>query len=262
MSPIYIRNPNRFLNGGFLYLKVPCGKCVNCNRNKRSEWLTRLVIHNDDNPFSYFVTLTYSDDQLYYNVNNVPSVNKKHVQDFLKRFRKSIGISGITYFIGSEYSPAGRPHYHALLFGLPNDIEYVYDEIVKSWQHGFINIGQVTPASINYVCHYFVARNLVHPDSSDVNFNLISNGISRQFRDSGKLSYLERQNAKKVVYHFGEQLRFPRYFNNAISDDSRQRFNKLSQDFYDSKQLPSEADIISIRHHMDKFLEKIKNKHQ
>ena len=43
---------------------VPCGRCVNCRKNKRQSWVYRLQAEADEYPFSLFVTLTYDDEHI------------------------------------------------------------------------------------------------------------------------------------------------------------------------------------------------------
>jgi hypothetical protein len=71
-------------------------------------------VQTTENQTACFITLTYDDR----NLPNDHSLNKKHFQNFLKRFRKAIHPQKIRYFMCGEYGDdTWRPHYHAIIFG-------------------------------------------------------------------------------------------------------------------------------------------------
>lgn len=89
-----------------------CGMCLACRITKRQEWTFRLMMEQRVSPFTYFATLTYSDEWL----PEDNSVSKDEFQRFMKRFRQ-IRDGGIRYFAVGEYGDRrGRPHYHAVIF--------------------------------------------------------------------------------------------------------------------------------------------------
>ena len=59
-----------FIEEHFVF--VPCGKCLECQNQSRSEWVLRSIYELKDNPYPFFVTLTYDDDYL-----PAPSMDKK-----------------------------------------------------------------------------------------------------------------------------------------------------------------------------------------
>lgn len=125
-----------------IYEAVPCGKCLLCRDKKAKEWTTRARC--EDMTATYpplFVTLTYANEFL-----PKDGVEKKHLQNFLKRFRENwLRMFGerldLRYFACAEYgSNFGRPHYHLQLWNVPNDTvnespmtQRVYDCVSKSW---------------------------------------------------------------------------------------------------------------------------------
>lgn len=130
---------------------VACGRCVSCRINRTRSWAVRCMFELEDNNYNaQFSTFTYNDDCL-------PSdygLHKRHLQLFFKRLRKSFYPRRIRYFAAGEYGDkGGRPHYHALIFGLSNN--FVENEIVnRCWQQGFTYIGNVSWDSVNYVTKY------------------------------------------------------------------------------------------------------------
>ena len=96
-------------------LLVGCGKCVMCRIAKRREWTLRLIHESVYWEDSVFLTLTYSDDYLPKN----GSLDKRQLQLFIKRLRKSLNGRSIKYFACGEYGDnTERPHYHLIIFGI------------------------------------------------------------------------------------------------------------------------------------------------
>lgn len=115
-----------------------------------------------------FLTFTYRDEDL----PEGGTLVKKHMQDFWKRYRKSIEPAKISYFQSGEYGEdLGRPHYHAIVFGhdFP-DKKYwkpasdgsghlfTSDKLERLWGKGFCSIGSVTFESAAYVARYALKK--------------------------------------------------------------------------------------------------------
>ena len=155
--------------------RVPCGKCLNCKKKRRSDWSLRLEHEWMYSDSAFFITLTYNDPSIPRN-KGVPTLHKKHLQDYIKRLRNShvayvsreLGISksevknrskAIRYYAVGEYgSKTNRPHYHILLFNY--DIANL-KPITAQWKNtrtgsplGFVDIGKVSGKSINYTTKY------------------------------------------------------------------------------------------------------------
>lgn len=121
----------RLKNSGYL-VRVGCGKCPDCLKNKQKELALRLQydLKSPRCVDSLFITLTYDDLHLEYNVVNektgeiyaLPSVNKSTIQNYLKRVRKSLDYDSdktqLYYYFTGEYGATKRPHYHAIIYVL------------------------------------------------------------------------------------------------------------------------------------------------
>lgn len=104
---------------------------------------------------SVFLTLTFDDEHL----PNPPYVNKRDLQLFFKRLRKIIFPRKIRYYACAEYGEErGRPHYHAIVYGLNFSDKQVVDD---AWKQGFISLDKVELGSIAYVAGY-VSKKFVH----------------------------------------------------------------------------------------------------
>lgn len=155
--------------------RVPCGKCLNCKKKRRSDWSLRLEHEYLYSDSALFITLTYNDASLPRN-KGIPTLNKKDLQDYIKRLRNShvayvsreLGIKKsevknrskqIRYYAVGEYgSKTNRPHYHILLFNYDianlKPIESQWKNTQTGYPLGFVDIGKVSSASINYTTKY------------------------------------------------------------------------------------------------------------
>lgn len=115
-----MRCEHPFMKGG--RYPYDCCRCVECRVKRASRWAQKLeleLIAAEDRTgdYSSFVTLTYDDLFL-----PETGLRKRDVQLYLKRLRKAVSSAGGPQFrVGycGEYGGRfGRPHYHALVFGL------------------------------------------------------------------------------------------------------------------------------------------------
>lgn len=148
-------------------LKLPCGSCVACLLERSRQHAVKCMHEAECHDRSCFVTLTYDEENLPYG----GSLVKEHFQKFVRALRDSMEVP-VRYFGCGEYGARwGRPHYHALLFG----VDFVEDrrvsgkragtEVFRSarleglWKMGRCEIGTVTFESAAYVARY-VAKKL------------------------------------------------------------------------------------------------------
>ena len=114
-----------------------------------------------------FITLTYNDDHL----PSDGSLNHVHFQRFFKRLRKHFNGRRIRYYMAGEYgSKLGRPHYHAIVFGLDfpdkrlwrktpaGSVLYRSNTLEALWPFGYSSIGDVTFESAAYVARYCLKK--------------------------------------------------------------------------------------------------------
>lgn len=145
---------------------VPCGRCQGCRLEHSRQWAIRCIHEAQLHEENSFLTLTYDPEHLPAD----GSLNHKHFQDFMKRFRASIAPTRIRYFMCGEYgSKLLRPHYHCILFGFTfNDAKihavkegiplFISETLSNLWQKGFCTIGDVTFESAAYVARYVMKK--------------------------------------------------------------------------------------------------------
>jgi len=187
---------------------------------------------------SCFVTLTYSDENLPKN----KSLVVEDCQKFFKRLRKNTQLK-LRYFLGGEYGEKeGRPHYHAVIFGLSKEFRA---EVERSWGLGYITCDDVTPERAMYVAKY-TTKKLSGPAVSHYNgrkpeFGLMSRrpGIGHDYLDvNGK--FIE-QNGFCVVK--GNKVSLPRYYSEKIfkTEEQKNALQKKRQVFIDEAMRNSAA---------------------
>lgn len=122
----------RLKNSGY-YTLIGCGTCPICLMHKQQEVALRLGydIHSPRCFQSWFITLTYDDEHLEYDVVDentgeiypLPSVNKRTLQNFWKLLRYNLNYDSkkteLLYYATGEYGDTTkRPHYHAITYFL------------------------------------------------------------------------------------------------------------------------------------------------
>jgi len=161
-------------------IQIPCGRCLGCKTRRSQEWAARVMHEARYHEHTLFVTLTYDPEHLPKNGHLVP----RDLQLFLKKLRKAAATghqhiigNRVRYLASGEYGDIfGRPHYHAILFGIGFRDEQIATKDLKRsptlealWGMGTANYGQVTMASAAYVAGY-TAKKLgsTHCDSDGV----------------------------------------------------------------------------------------------
>lgn len=143
------------------YIDVPCGKCPACLSRRVSDWTFRLEQEAFSATSCWFLTLTYSDD-------NVPiknsefTLNKSDLQKFFKRLRKKLYGSkkgSLRYYAIGEYGGNyGRPHYHAIIYNLPDMPPRELEKLISGLWPDRFQIGRTTIGAMVYTAGYFLAK--------------------------------------------------------------------------------------------------------
>lgn len=169
--------------------RIPCGQCIQCRLNYSRSWAIRCMLEANQYEFNYFVTLTYAesalprgnflsaDDGLIYD----STLRRSDLTNFLKRLRENSRVqfnhTGIRCFYCGEYGELrGRPHYHLILFNMPelkdlrfsfskkgkngDIIGYTSEFIEKAWcfPHTFIPLGIHSVQDVSFDTCAYTAR--------------------------------------------------------------------------------------------------------
>lgn len=149
------------------YLSVSCGGCIGCRTARAREWAIRCGLELSGHRDASWATLTYDDTHL------PPTLFKEHVSGWIKRIRARLSPHRVRFFASGEYGErTARPHYHAIVFGLPKGDRSVQ----AAWPYGYARSDSLSPEAIAYVAGYcskkigwkVEARDQVDPDTGEV----------------------------------------------------------------------------------------------
>lgn len=228
LSPIIIKNKKfesiKRTKDTKRFIAVPCGHCAECLNKRRNYWSYRLNKECENYPdyLLPFVSLDYAPDFLPWDIEtDKPTLNKQHLQKFIKAIRNDNPDIKFKFYAVGEYGETfSRPHYHILFMGLPN-----YLDFQKYWKLGRVDVGYAEPASIHYVAGYFLLIN----DFSDHKvkpFSLMSKNIGLSHYEQYKSDYL-RYFKNNIPVSVGNcQMSLPKYY----KDKLKEEFN-LNTDF-------------------------------
>lgn len=150
--------------GGFIG-QVACGRCLGCRLEYSRQWAVRCMHESVFHKRNSFVTLTYEDAPV--------DLRYKDFQLFMRRVRKQ--FPGCAFYMSGEYGEAtGRPHFHAVLFGVDFDDKvsmgkgpggselYRSEHLSSLWGLGHSSVGDLTFESAGYVARY-VHKKMMQP---------------------------------------------------------------------------------------------------
>lgn len=202
--------------------EVPCGRCFGCRMQTSREWAQRIVHEASCWRFSAFTTLTY--DEVH--IDGGGSLVKADLRNFWKRLRKKV-VCRIRYYACGEYGESyGRPHYHAIIFGLhpctctPSsqgvfkcdcpDRVMVWD----AWGKGAVDrLGTVTLESARYTADYVGKQMFTDPNvwtgrGLEPPFRVMSQGLGGDWATVNE----EKLKEVKGLVHKGKRVGLPRYY--------------------------------------------------
>lgn len=194
-------------------ISVPCGKCIPCLINKRADWSFRLQQEHKVSESSFFITLTFDPKHC------PRSLDKAHLQNYLKRLRKQDGTNSIRYYAVGEYGgQSGRPHYHVLLFNAQEGDARSCWRDSRGRSLGMVHVGTVTMASIQYCTKYIVQPDVM-PEGSELQkpFSLMSRkyGIGAMYLTDEMIAW-HREDDRNYAMLYDQKTRLPRFYREKI----------------------------------------------
>ncbi|WNK13369.1 MAG: replication initiator protein [Microvirus sp.] len=205
---------------------VPCGRCPACRINRAEDWTHRMYWEADYFQDVSFLTLTYADEFIPWD----GSLDRDAFPKFIRSLRKRFLGRKMKYFACGEYGERyGRPHYHAVVFGL-SSLES--QDVLDCWGKGQVEVTPFKLARARYVAGYL----LKEVDSRvDLNckvppFALMSKGLGKRFAVSNAVRILT--DGKLTIN--GEPVALPRYFRKLLDIDlaSNPEMKKMLQETY------------------------------
>jgi len=242
-----------------LPVQLPCGGCIGCRLDRSKQWALRCVNEASQHKENCFITLTYRDADL--PADN--SLDKRHMQLFMKRLRKKCGPD-IRFFQCGEYGDLnGRPHYHACLFNFDfpdkklwkrekDNPLYTSELLEERWGLGFCSVGALTMQSSAYVARYILKKvtgtrapshyEWTDPKTGEIHqrspeYATMSKGIGRGWIEK----YRSDVYPHDYVVQGGKKYKPPRYYDQnqeaknpkSFEETKRKRLIRAQKNIYD-----------------------------
>lgn len=236
-----------------LPINLPCGQCVGCRLERSKVWATRCMHEAQLHEHNQYLTFTYDEEHLpKYN-----DLDKTHLQKFWKRLRKH--RHKFRYYACGEYGDStGRPHYHAICFGLRlDDLTYyrtnngnkLYNspELDKIWGKGNVIIGQVTFESCAYVARYIMKKTLgknssfayeiidhstgeiIHDLTPEFTTMSRRPGIGKDFYTKYKSDMYQTGTNGQVIIRGGIKTSVPKYYESFFEEENPKRLKLIKK---------------------------------
>ena len=208
---------------------IGCGKCMECRKQKKREWQVRLHEEIKQNKLpAWFVTLTYSDEELNNLDNEIDKTLKGYERDneiaklsirrFTERWRKKYKKT-IRHWLVTELgtSKTERLHIHGILWCKEQE------DIAPIWKYGGIYIGQyVNEKTINYIVKYLNKTDKVHKEYTPKMF--VSQGIGKKYLTSYDIKRNKYKESGETDETYrtvnGLRLALPIYYRNYIYNEN------------------------------------------
>ena len=181
-------------------------------------WVFRLKQEQKVSSSSYFLTLTYNEQNLPHTPCGRPTLYRRDHQLFMKRLRKREKGAKIKYYAVGEYgSSTERPHYHSIIFNVQN-VENIY----KSWEMGHVRIDECNGATMAYVAKY-VNKQTKFKDRNDPRtpeFSNMSRGLGLSYLTPQMKKYMKSHLNPWLTLEDGLKMPIPRYYKDKTFTDT------------------------------------------
>lgn len=257
---------------------VPCGKCPNCLKRRVNQWSFRLRKEQEVSISSVFLTLTYSDENLPFSDNGLMTLDKTHHQKFMKRLRKHLKVYNykyriiedlpLKYYAVGEYgTETHRPHFHSILFNLPDKM--ITDETIieNIWGLGRVQVAICNDSTIAYVAGYVNKRLTTEYDDPKYNdlddrireCSMMSKGLGKNFLTKQTKKFYQELMEPYMIIEDGKKLPMPRYFKYKIFNDFQKKILAEKSKKYAEENYPYRDAKHEVEHVKQQFKQHKKN---
>lgn len=232
-----------------LLVPIGCGKCMECMKQKATQWKVRLNEEVRNDTSGKFITLTFEDKYIIeineaikkeglkgYEIDN--GIATYAMRHFLERWRKKHKKSVKHWFITElGQTSTERIHMHGILWTKETN-----ENISKLWKYGGISVGKrlylngkqmnenetgyVNEKTVNYISKYITKRDLLHKEyKSKI---MCSAGIGSGYlnrKDCLTNEYKENEETDQTYKtRNGYKLALPIYYRNKLySEEEREK---------------------------------------
>ena len=198
-------------------IEIPCGQCYSCQVDLQNMLVNRLFCAWHSHKVSAYVTFTYDDIHLVFEKGfSKPTLCRDHVRKYLDNIRHQSKVK-FEYYLCGEYGDSfGRPHYHALFFGL--DYIQHYDFFKRTWKYGSVKILPVNSGAFKYVSKYVVSVPSAFKDKEFYDFGLVPpfRIMSRGLGLSVMRDHISELEQKGYFIFHSRKIKVNRYYFNKL----------------------------------------------
>ena len=255
-----------------LTVEIPCGQCYECRKQIANDWRARINEEWREHKYNYFVTLTFSPEELEIlhrntHLGECNALATKAVRRSLERYRKDHKHSLKHWYI-TELGHEGteRIHLHGLIFadeplqfGEPDEHQM---REWKYWRYGKVFIGDyVNSKTCNYIVKYMTKIDTDHKGfigKVHASPGIGKIWIQRHLSDP-TYKYVPGNTRTDYVLNNGCRTKLPTYWKNHIYSEEEREL--IWRDFMDK----DKCSILGIEHSNkigNKSLSNITNKAQ
>lgn len=215
-------------------VNIPCGKCIECRKQKANEWRIRLIQEIQNTPHGKFITLTFNTESLIALATELTANNKtlagyeldnEIAKLAVKRFRERWRFKhkkSPRYWLVTELGHQGTEHIHLHGFIWTDK----RDEIPTTWKYGFTWVGKyVGGRTASYCVKYVMKLDPMHRHYRPI--ILTSHGIGKQYlNERYRQEHRYRDINTNDTYRLdnGQKLQLPRYYRNKLfTDEQREK---------------------------------------
>lgn len=280
------------------HFTVPCNKCSGCRRTQALNFATRCMHEASQHEYNSYITLTYDDKHLPADL----SLHHEHIVQLMKKIRNRLCREDVIlgsdetaratlqcsyatsshdlipelqlltpipprFYMAGEYGELyGRPHYHAILFGIafPDRVYhgrtkagaklYKSHTLSRLWTRGYSSIGDVTFASAAYIARYILKKRtgdknkenyeIIDPETGEIYFrkkeyNQMSRnpGLGKTWFENYHSDYIHQD---KIRLKDGREVKPPRYYDKQLK--------RLDRDIYEHTKHARELEQLAHAH--------------
>lgn len=252
------------VKNGYPEIKLPCGKCPECCKDYYTSWATRGSRELSQWDSSLFITLTYDEE----NLPKDRSLNKKHVQDFIKRVKKKFGSTKENpirqVYCGEYGTETLRPHYHVILFNMDfvdkkkhyksdqGHQVYTSRQLSALWKKGHAEFGFAQSGSIAYLFKYILKKKTRKEKRKPLTLEFpdgcydVAHEFIEASRNPGIGAYLKGSESLKKGYltENGVKKKIPKYYLEDLKKSDPETYEKIKDSKFDfMSQMPIDSPL-------------------
>ncbi|AXH77151.1 MAG: replication initiator protein [Microviridae sp.] len=205
---------------------IPCGRCMECKKQKYNEWRIRIIEELKHDKDALFVTLTLSTQSLKdlvkdihktrpdlygYDLDN--AIATTATKRFLDRIKHSKRAKSVKHWLVTELGHGETEHLHLHGFLWTAD-----KTLLDRWNYGMTWVGSyATGKTASYVTKYILKTDNTHREYKPI--ILCSPGIGKAYLDTRRAKehrYKPGETREQYVAPNGQRSALPKYYRQKI----------------------------------------------